>query len=670
MKHNEMTSRGLLLLLVAGLSFQSCKNDYVGGELPPDNGSNEPPRVESDYFNFSTQKSVTLQLNYGKFAANALLSVYTTDPYEGSLNNDSITKTPDFCIFADENGSYRGTTNLPSYTEKVWVQVAAYGLPAMTEIALANGVATFNASEMAKEAPKRNMTRSGSDGDYELRKVWTDNQNFRTYSYIDWDKQAKIDYTKHSNLFSNGKLSAEDVKAIRDILWQGNATKPSKYGATRLNNSHLLRNETDLININIQKPTKLYMTFLHESTDFTNTVGYYVYKTGEVPGGGLRETDKYVIYPNASTGGTDEPLLEYGLNNAKNLRTQMLFVDPEDGSIKEEFPAGYTVGFFIIPRGWNKGPGTISIWDKWGIYSNREKNWNDPARNLGWAGLSQIDKGFISLRMKDGTLVYGMEDGYVDLSYDDVLFSVDASNVKAIPQDDRPLVVPSDKEIYATETTYNTYAYEDMWPAGGDYDLNDVIILHKREVLFGSKDNEVKKIIDTFTPIQPAGAATYKDAFAVQLDQLDNYVESTELGEGMTKEDDTHSIIVTDNTNANRGKEFVITRNFKTGVKKVNITEDINPYVIAQYKEGDMMRNEIHIAKHKATERCNPSLINTGDDAFFIDLNGKFPFGISLPIKDFQPAAESQRIDKAYPRFTEWVTSKGQNATDWYLIKE
>lgn len=47
---------------------------------------------------------------------------------------------------------------------------------------------------------------------------------------------------------------------------------------------------------------------------------------------------------------------------------------------------------------------------------------------------------------------------------------------EAIQDPDRPVIDPDEPEVSETENTYLSFAYEDIWPSGGDYDLNDVII--------------------------------------------------------------------------------------------------------------------------------------------------------------------------------------------------
>lgn len=678
----------MLPLLVGALS-QSCVSDPHIDNGKKEDLNNKP---ESEYFGFETTKSISLDLNYGPYAANALLSVYVSNPV--GENNDEIVGEPAFRIFADKDGCYRGTADIPSYTGDVWVQVSAFGVPAITKASAENGVVRIDINNMYDTAKAPFISTKSSDTEYEWHKAYVDaDPGFRIFSYIDWatdnNTHGQINYDKYSNLFTAGKLTPEEVIAIRNVLWQGNTSKPAANGPDRLDNSYLRKFDTELVNTNLGgtyqdadgtiktvKSAKVFMTFLHEAAEYQNTLGYYYYKTGDVPGGGLREVDKYVVIPNVSSSDNapyyangSAPLQPYGVNGAKNLRTQLLFLDPEDGKLKEEFPAGYTIGYFIVPRGWEDGRKAIVVNGKWGIYSNCEPNWNNLTVDVDWANLTKLRKGFISLRLPNGSLLYGVEDSYVDLSYEDILFTIDTEPSYAIKQDERPTLVPTNSEGFSTETTYHTYCFEDIWPYGGDYDLNDVMIQHKREVMFGNVDNDVVKIVDTFTPVQPAGSASYINAFAVQFGLNESLIEKTEFSNGMIYEDDTKSVIVTEDAAADRGKSFTITRTFKSGLSKKKVAEDMNPFIIANYKKNAKTRTEVHLPKHKATSRCDSKLKNTGKDAYYIDRDGEFPFAISLPVRDFEPAPESVRIDKVYTKYSKWATSKGMDCEDWFLKK-
>ena len=81
---------------------------------------------------------------------------------------------------------------------------------------------------------------------------------------------------------------------------------------------------------------------------------------------------------------------------------------------------------------------------------------------------------------KSGKTILGAEDGVKDQSYCDLLFYVDATPevlltilkgrlfpMKVIKKNPNPMKM---KMLPAT------LAFEDIWPSGGDYDMNDVIV--------------------------------------------------------------------------------------------------------------------------------------------------------------------------------------------------
>ena len=51
---------------------------------------------------------------------------------------------------------------------------------------------------------------------------------------------------------------------------------------------------------------------------------------------------------------------------------------------------------------------------------------------------------------------------------------------------------------------------EDIWPDGGDYYMNDVIVEYNRAIYFNT-ENMINKIVDTFTPTHDG--AMYDNAF-------------------------------------------------------------------------------------------------------------------------------------------------------------
>ena len=223
-----------------------------------------------------------------------------------------------------------------------------------------------------------------------------------------------------------------------------------------------------------------------------------------------------------------------------------------------------------------------------------------------------------------------------------------------------------------SETTYRTNGCEDIWPNGGDYDLNDVIIEHKRAISFTS-NNYVLKVEDTFVPVQQSGAATYSNAFAVQY--VASQRGSIELPAGAVDETETSSVILFPDAKSVQGNEFTVTRTFADNtLPKKNLESDLNPFIIAQYTAGADNRTEVHLPKKKATGKANAEQIGAEDDAYYINKDGKYPFAIMLPATTgtegpirFTPAKETVRIDLVYPDFAKWVESNGATNNDWYL---
>lgn len=480
-------------------------------------------------------------------------------------------------------------------------------------------------------------------------------------------------FIDNNDIVTTGNFNDGTLKQLQHTLWKGYDSKPSN-----LDNRALV-SDTKHVNTTIAQAyinnqgqhvtitdAELYLTFLTERAGYLTSIGYYYYKTNEIPNS-PDKVDKFIIIPNASIAGDDPYTGWSGSGNKysrydapiqKNTKIQLLYQD-ENGNVSTKFPAGYTIGYFIIPNGYTPNKGidySINY-----IYSNKE--WNKI-----YAGQQAR---FISLSTSNGTVVYGVEDGD-DTSYEDILFCIDANPNEAIQDPDRPVIDPEEPTVTSSETTYRTYAYEDIWPNGGDYDLNDVIIEHKRAISFNS-NNYVLKVEDTFVPVQQSGAATYSNAFAVQY--VASLRGSIELPAGAVDETETSSVILFPDAKSVQGNEFTVTRTFADNtLPKKNLESDLNPFIIAQYTAGADNRTEVHLPKKKATGKANAKQIGAEDDAYYINKDGKYPFAIMLPATTgtegpirFTPAKETVRIDLEYPDFAKWVESNGATNNDWYL---
>lgn len=628
-------------------------------------------KPESEYFDFATTTRVTFDIHYGAIGGNALIEIFTEDPVSYNESGAFMLQgEPAYKIFADAKGRFTGDVELPTAVDAVYIFSPAWGVPRCVKAKVENGKVVLDETKAAA----RTATATRMAANLNLFPV---DENKKLYSLVEiGDRYGKPKDT--NKLITEGSLTSAFISNIQGTLWGGKSEKPKG-----LDNRKYVR-DTKYVNTTIAKTYKdeqgqtvtvedaeLSFTFLTEAGWNQNVMGYYYYKTDECPAS-PNEVTKIVIFPNASiTGGEpyskDEPgelaygYYDYAKQNAPlrtNQKIQLLFRD-ENGQLSPKFPAGYTIGYFIIVDGFkcSNGNNTGSIKaDNTFVYSNAEwnKNYNGQRSR------------FISLSTAEGTVAYGVEDGE-DTSYEDILFCIDANPSEAIQNPDRPSIDPDKPETSETEDHYSSFAFEDIWPTGGDYDLNDVIIEYHRVITFG-RDNYVSQVKETFKPVQKAGAASYKNAFAVQYESGQR--GTITIPSGAVDEAKTHSVILFPDAMQVREQEFVITRTFagktmpKSDLKVGHY--DLNPYIIVHYEEaGERERAEVHLPKAEATSLADPGQIGSKEDAYYVNKNGKHPFALLIPA-NFTPVTEGVKIEKEYPDFEKWVESRGTAYTDWY----
>lgn len=660
MRVNQLLGMGACLVILA---LTGCMDkDVYNPDKDPD-----ALKPESEYFDFATTTNVTFEVNYGEIGGNALIEIFTEDPVSYNESGSFIIQgEPIYKIFADAKGRFTGDVELPTATKIVYIFSPTWGVPMCVEAEVENGRVTVNETD----AVSRTVATTRAKSNLKLVEI---NRSRNVYSLVEIDDRYG-EPDDINDLIDDGKLNGKFISNVQHALWKSEKTKPDN-----LDNRNLVR-DTEHVNTTIAKAyqnqqgqtvivedAEMFFTFMTESGWNQNTVGYYYYKTDECPltPDGVK---KIVIFPNASVSG-NAPYGAKGFNgedykskNAPletNQKIQLLFQD-EQGNLSTRFPAGYTIGYFIIANGFECGSrdgrlGSINT-GKTFVYSNAEWNKNYEGQQAR----------FISLTASGGTVVYGVEDGG-DTSYEDVLFCIDANPNEAIQDPDRPVIDPDEPEVSETENSYSSFAYEDIWPSGGDYDLNDVIIEYHRSITFDG-NNYVSEVKETFKPVQDELAATNNNAFAVQYatDQRGAIV----LPSGAENETATNSVILFPNAKLVRGQEFVITRTFTAGAMKKDALKVgnsvLNPYIIVSYEGvGKDNRTEVHLPKAKATNLANPDQIGKNADAYYVNKDGKHPFAISIP-GTFTPVTETVPIDKEYPDFEKWVESDGREYTDWY----
>lgn len=625
-------------------------------------------------FSFELSHSVNLDIDYGSLSSRAYVEVYGEDPLAQATADDQSPKgEPLYTTFLDENGSFHGTMNIPTCVDHVYIYSPAWGTPMLMDCEIKDRRAMV--SSVPFTWPTTRALTRGSEG-YEilaLKEEEVSNTNKKYFTINGgWNNYGKTNNENH--LIDEGTLSANVIAGLQKKLWGDEETKGaaktkgtytgSKYRVANVN-VDVLEQYTDENGVvyDVNNAT-VWFTMLTEAAWNENTFGYYYYTKGKFPG--LDNVNKYIVLPNVSISG-DAPFGVKGNNYYfgsqapayTNMRVKLLYRD-ENGNVSDKFPPNTEIGFFILSDAFHAPSVTKETIDgkEYDVRSTRQIN---ASKGYISSNSTSVNSSrYIALQLPDNSLAYGVEDGS-DSSYDDMLFTVSAdpnlsihTNSELAPDSDIEPVEDKDttKPLYT-----HTYAFEDIWPKGGDYDLNDVVVEHKRTYTY-NQFNFVKQVVDVFTI---RSIADHTDGFAIQIEP--GRQGKMTLPEGAVFEEETNSVILT--KQVQNGQSLTLIRELN-GINKADIdNEEINPYIINYtLTTDDDQRIEVHLPGLNVTSKGKT--IGEGNSDYYLDYTTKFPFAIRLPIGGFNLCPEGVRIDKYYPEYTGWTESKGANNTDWF----
>lgn len=668
----------LLTALAAGSAITSCKNiELYDGDIPQ-----EIYFSEAEHFDFSTTQKISLDINYGSgIGANALVQIYEHFPDEGSSTE------PLYQISTDEEGLIRNVIKLPTYIEEVWLVNHRFGMPEYVHCTIEDNTIRY-VNEHAIQAESRAAVRGSVDNTDYSQYVQTLDANKKLYSIVSWDDRFG-NIKKHPLVCTDHELAGDSyttyVSNLQQTLWNGQTSKPSglnnsKYalGGDIVNTKVLDSFIKDNGELAIVESATLNLVFMNEGAWNQNVLGYYYYPTDHVPAK-ASDVKKFVCLPNASKPAhhpypSANSTTYYQSEQAPAYAGESisLLFEKADGTFTKNFPPGYTVGYFVIANGFTVGSTKGSINTNSTIYYSNEA-WN-----------SNSKKRYIALSLPNGAIVYGLEDSDGDQSYEDNLFIITGSPNEAIQNDEIPSIDPESHEIYNWEHISSVYAFEDQWPDGGDYDLNDVVICHKRGIYFEANSSKVSTVEDQFT--LTTRSASYANGFAVQFNK--NLISSITIKDNNDcditsqirhyedpENNGNETYIIFDNIQTlHNGDHFTVTRTLRNQVKKTTLESmeiNVNPFVISDFKESDYEAGsmvEIHIPNFGNRTCKATSAGSTGDTYFYVERKGNsyYPFAISLPWVEFDPSEERICIDISYPQFSSWATSLGKYSKDWY----
>ena len=584
-----------------------------------------------------------------------------------------------------------------------------------------------------------------------------------------FDNQGLIDNGADIVGGDGNAFGTDDIDIIQHFMWNNNTTKPKNLNNTKYQMG------TTAKDINIDIPSRfvkdgklqivdkvqVWMRFLGEGAWYCDGLGYYYYPTDNPPASPADVKAYYVTIPNTSstapyigpnTEGQTKPdqtpdelflgrtvpfvtcVNDLGISsndfdengrwfksgnenytfNPKyvpfdiNQRVQLLYHEPNEdgkgGTVSKYFPSGITIGFFLFySKNTGRNDGTTEDFsgpDKQTMYVNNSNPFLYSDWNVG---------NYVALNYND-KVVYGVEDSNSDKSLEDVLFTIETNPIGLLVNDDRFTI---GKDFTSTTTDHRTYAFEDIWPDGGDYDMNDVVIDHHHKMTFQRSQNDdddiktdkIIEIMDEFTAIQPDNAATYRDAFGIQIpreqlgieEEMSLYVNEIKeenrlnINDYMEEDEYGRNFIIFKNIMQEQYKTMILVRKFtdehnltigtttlEQEDKTIGMRNVLNPFIISQYngKMESEGRTEIHLPKHSPTDYADKTKTGTGRDAYYTDIYGLYPFAVSLPKSAFQNQwgrhfternGEGNVIGNAYEGYNDWAISKGERSKDWYL---
>ena len=635
----------VIWILLLGIITSCAEKDLYNSD--EEARKSKLPSVDS-YFGFELRGNIPLNVNYGVAGFEANVEVYAEYPLNDAGEIKSDLK-PIYTAYTS-NGKLSANMLVATAVKKAYLYTNRVGLPRCIELeASANG---FSYDATKTETRTRAAAAGGVLNDKVPYSLAPSGRIDNMYSLCTWDVNGKPttpNYLSSTSYDMNGLTARVQAYLEKNRLANGGKNEN-------------LRRDADKLNISIPAgvgSAKIEVTFVDENGAYENVFGYYYYKTNApTTRAEFLALKKYVIFPSAVN---ERYALKCG-DTAKLL----FFGENGEAAPTEEFPEGYTIGWFLLSNGapYASGRNSINIMAVDDMYATLPSQFT---RNICLSNEAGDDRQFITLYdEKTKLLVVGVEDEFGktkgDNDFDDVMFCV--KTTPELDGGDRPVIPDENPEVKPeTETIFGTLAFEDNWPKAGDYDMNDVIVEYERVITY-NKENKATKVEESFTPVQKVNAAIYDNVFAYQI----NNMGTVALPSGCEIENGSRSIVITQGVKDIRNQKFTIIRTFDASIHKDEVKADFNPYIIVKGIRGTG-RAEVHLPKKSPTDLIDRSKLFTESDAYFIDKDGEFPFAIDIPITGFIPADEQKRIDWAgqYPSFKTWVDSKGTESADWYL---
>ena len=681
---------------------------------------------ERGFFDFSTSNNVNLTVDYSASNPSApiFFRVFSEDPFNGEELDPNI--KPIYSDFTDGEGHFSQVVELPSYATDLYVFTGDF----FVDDQLMNVKVVNNAAEAVagttRSAHRAAAGRRVSEGSgvltnslenlyqlsYEVDYMTGDKSDTQIYNEWktwlgQWDSRTgRPDYLVKESDENYAALTfdEEEMQGIRQSIAAAIVRKetcPEEY-----------RQSADLT---LKEAAAVSVTLVGSNTCWNNCLGYYYY-TGDAPTD-LKDIHVVMLFPNTQDGHSqfiNQP--KYGSNYNGNIALErgeavQLIYYPNIAANSEEgatpiFPAGTKIGFLLKSNGWGmqKPHDGIKYHNayagaKASMIARQYNCWSASTDGLSYCETNEeqnsYDLGSVSTPNpqrksrtskfayeKDGQqyAIVAFEDAANDEDYGDVILALKPVGLF------QELPVPTSRE----STTKGVYAYEDLWPSKGDYDMNDAVVEVKEDrvlTMFTYK-NQTYLTKQTFNLTTYQNYVELTSGLALTLETDKDYpptsIEMKKILPGTTEpvaanfRKDDNVYLLTDDFKGELHTTYILELTYEGGVKTAKAAK-IKPFIYRD--EENNKRWEVHIPMEAPTLKMNTSYFGTQDDKsvpankLYFVREGNYPFAFYLSgvgIDAFKNnillrANEKKAIDVFFPEFIEWSTSKGAKNKKWYL---
>lgn len=662
-----------------GLFFASClqeKNLYN-----PDNNDQDDSKIGlTTDFSLKTEKTVTIHATAidGRAAEGVEFGIYTSTPY---LNEDGKLENPAFVGYTNKDGKLEAKVVVAKNATKLYIVPLSAGYSVGDAEGLQGyDIQDFITADFAPVPfPTAAQSRAAEDGAYAITENISNNFKGLCVPYKSTEVSGKgipIPAEKGgSGLVSIDPLSTDFTTHVNGLYPESQNVSDADFSKN-----------SDLKVVG-KNGAEVWVTYIGDggfylnNSNIYNSLMYYNYTDGELSS--MNYLTPATLHMTMLIPNTNQRLCPAG------LKIQLLYWDGNQYS--KIFPEGTRIGFAVARSGYT-GSGSVTDGAAYSFKSTSYPLLNGDVRGNYYSTpeLNKVGKSQAVTRWIDsfeccvtGIDIRPIGDNKSDYDFNDVLFAVSSS---PIPDAIRPGVVIDPIEVAgASESTYGTLAYEDLWPSQGDYDMNDFVVNYAY-TLGKNKANEITKVSLEFEPIAKGAASSTQIGFGIEL-PLNKSVISSGSVEGATIEEgnENATFIIWENV-SNIDKfsgAFINTDKNKSHVsadkKTVIITLDtpvsvldvkkFNPFIFV----GDRS-HEIHLPDYQPTAKMDINLLHTGKDhsdqsaGIYYRMEDQYAWALDFPrtTKD-SPAwkypKEHSSVISAYPSYANWITN---GDTSWY----